>query len=96
MLRGFLFDLWHVACLYGHGFKSEMCGWVQCPAFVCVSPRYALLWLQPLRWEMPLPWHGEAGGRAWVVGGSLCRSSPWRRVLSLRPRLEWERGACAG
>lgn len=91
MLRGFLFDLWCVACLYGHGFKSETCRWVQCPGFVCISPRYDPLSLQPWGWEMPLPWDGEAGGCGWVVGGSLCQSSPWRSILRLCPQLERER-----
>lgn len=35
MLRGFLLDLWRVACL---------CGQVRCPGGVCVTHRCALRW----------------------------------------------------
>lgn len=67
-----------------------MCGWVQCPGFVCITQRYAPLPLQPWGWEMPLLRDREAGGCGWLVGGFLRWSSPQWRILSLRPRLEWE------
>lgn len=64
MLRGFLFDLWRLACLYGQGLKSETCGGVQCPGAVCMTQRYALLW----------PWGGtgrvEDVARLWEALGA--------------------------
>ena len=90
MLRGFLFNLWHVACLYSHGFKTEMCRWVQCPGFVCVTQRYALLSLQPWGWGNTSAM-GQGGWRMRPGCGRLSVSVfPMRRVLSLCPRLEWE------
>lgn len=80
MFRGFLFDLWRVACLCGHGFKSQMCGWGGSRGFVRVTQRSA-----PPGLGSAAAVDGEGGGRGWVGGCSLCWSSLWPRVPSLCP-----------
>lgn len=88
MFRGFLFNLWRVACLCDHGFESEMCGWGGSPGFVCITQGFAPLLLQP--------WAGKrrcrgTGRMEDAVGlrDALC-AGLWPRVLSLHPWLERE------